>query len=432
MDIININNKHKYHYRRFYDDKFILVFKNIIYWLLIIDLATVVTPVKIKFPWISQAAIIAITIILPIFLNWKTIFKNNYILLVILSYGLFLIFDLIQHGPSINEYVYRFSRLLPLFFVGVIASRHSRWIVNFFFVTLVGVLWGNLPLLTESGSLVSRSMLPELGIYLISPTRYMVAVFSSLVAFYTYQYYKRNYLIKYILVILFLTNTLVVIKSGYTAAILSLLIGYSAMGATAFFKKKYYNTRKRIKIAVLFIGLALSTYYILVRFAPDSVPAYRIRNIVSYMEGNTSVDIANVSGLRTYLAQVSWKTFLSNPLIGVGSYAFIPGIRIIGGHSTVLDMFAQFGLIGGIPVIGMLLSWLFAAITIYRHNKTTYLGLALIGLWSAYLAGCIMNPYLFSGAVDHYVFTFAGITVGLAHKLDIVKKRKTLIAKKLG
>lgn len=413
-------------------NKISLLFRQVCYLLVCFDLLIVVTPFKIHFPWTTQMAIVGIAIILLLTFNFDVVFKDKYIVIVILCYGIFLVFGLFHHGPSINEYLYRFSRLLPLFFAGIMLSQgnsREKWIVRICFATLLGVFWGNISLVSESGPLVLRSQLKEIGDMVTSWSRYIVSVLASLIAIYLYQYYNtRKSRWKYFVTILFPVAIISVLRSGFTASIISLFIGLSVMGVLTLFSPSSEKPGKKVLIVVLYGGALFAIYYALINFAPDSVPTIRIQNLIDRILGDTNVNLEYSTGLRTYLGAVSWSAFLSSPVIGIGSHSFIYGGTSIGAHSTILDMLAQFGLIGGIPVIVMLLSWLFAAIKIYQYNKSSYLGLVLSGWWLTYLVGCIMNPYLFSGALDHYVFTFAGITVGLAKEL---KQRNDLLVRRV-
>ena len=304
-------------------------------------------------------------------------------------------------------------------------------IFNLIFLSLVGAFFSNLSILL-TGPLVVRKNLAEIGADATSWSKYLIPVFTSLVSLSLYKYYKKKKILLFVVSFLMAMSILSVIKSGFSAAILILLIGFSTIAGLVLLSKNAGRINRRILIATLCVGVMLTIFYSLILFAPDSTPAYRIKSVISFITGDTSIDINHVSGTRTYLAYISWNTFLSHPLMGVVAYAFIYGFSPIGGHSTLLDMLAQFGLICGIPVIGILLSLLAAAGTIFRYDKSSYLGLVLVGWWTAYFAGCYMDPYLFSGAIDHYVFTFAGITTGLAyHNIKASKQRKVFHLNKL-
>ena len=122
---------------------------------------------------------------------------------------------------------------------------------------------------------------------------------------------------------------------------------------------------------------------------------------------NESTDINQATGGRVALNSISIDVFLSNPTIGIGSYAFIPGIYVIGGHSTIYDILAQFGLIVGGCVLLLIFNWLYSAYLKYKIQKSNQLSIILMSIWAMYILGCFFNPYLFSSALDHIVFVLA-------------------------
>ena len=78
----------------------------------------------------------------------------------------------------------------------------------------------------------------------------------------------------------------------------------------------------------------------------EMVPSYnfsvRFKEIADALEGNVS---ANTDiGARGSLYQVSINAFLSNPIFGAGDKNLYVDY---GNHSTILDAFAKYGLLGG-------------------------------------------------------------------------------------
>ena len=62
----------------------------------------------------------------------------------------------------------------------------------------------------------------------------------------------------------------------------------------------------------------------------------------------------------------------------------------------------------------MFLSWIIIHFKkSLKSDSYTNLNIAFFCVWVGYFVGCIANPYFLSAAIDHYIFVFAGITVGL-------------------
>lgn len=373
------------------------------------DLIVVTTPIKYHFPFTTHVAIAGIAVMCLIQKNLPIILKNRAVLLAFSVAFCFAICYAIGHGPSISEYLYRYVRLIPLFIAGVLLARNLNWSSRVFLFSLVGMAIGNIAVaFTPSSDLVVRSTI-ENDALLASWSRYLVPVLTLAMAPHCWAFF-RGRIARSTIIIASAIGVVSVLRCGFTAIfVLFILLGINYWLISVFMKRAML--KRKIIYSVVIAAVFLSTFYIMDRFASSSNVWKRSTNLIGLMKGQ-SIDLNVTTGLRNKLGGVSKNAFFSNPLFGVGSYAFIFGKFPIGGHSTILDILAQFGLFGAVPIFGMVISWAMASLWLLRKGISSTLGHGLAALWLTYIGACFINPYFLSGAVDHYVFTFAGITIG--------------------
>ena len=417
---MKIKNNHLAYPLGYYASKRYFSYEKLILLLLAIDLLIVLTTVKINYEWTTQILILMLAVLTFFKSNWKELMQNKYVVLIFISYSILFIYTLFQHGPSIGMYFYRFSRLLPLLLAGIIVSHRQKWTAVIFLVSLIGVCIGNFPIFLQSSSFVVRTDLLYMDSYLQSPYRYVPAAFVVILSLYLYEYYT-NIFQQLMVIALGVMAALIVVKSGFSVSIITLLTGLMIVGVMSAMLNGTINMTRKLGFVLLSLAPVIIIIYGLQQYAPDTIPAQRINSIFELLIGDTSVDLNVTSGTRIDLMKVSWDTFMTYPIFGVGAYALSGSFRVIGSHSSVIDNLGQFGLIGGMLLNFMLISWIIAAAKIFQTDKGSNLGTCLIGLWGSYFMGCIMNPFLFSAAVDHYIFTFAGITIG--HVMQLQKYR---------
>ena len=123
------------------------------------------------------------------------------------------------------------------------------------------------------------------------------------------------------------------------------------------------NSIKKIIISFVSLILLLTVLRIPISKALDKVAPHinkpniemRLNDISLMLKGNISDTIDVKARLNNYL--ISINTFIDNPLYGVG---FNVNDARIGLHSTFLDEFAKFGLVGGLTFVTFIVSSLFA------------------------------------------------------------------------
>lgn len=381
--------------------------KKYILYFILIDLAVVNSQIKSFAGFSTQLSIIIITICLLFYLPKKSFFLNiSGVKIIILTYFLFIFLSIVGHGPTIGTYFYRFTRLLPLFFAGLIIGKDSKHIKLVFIFFTVGLFISNLGLIYSGGTSSVRNT--EIGVYddfFYSPYRYLSITISSLISYYLYLNASSLYY-KFVFLILFIVTVFVLIIGGFTTPIICFIFSFLMFNYFVFFNKNSSSKmlNKIISLSIFVLIFYMGTYFL------DITVLDRLTAFASPLYGsNTSFN--ETSGGRVVLNLISIDVFLNNPIIGIGSYAFIPGIYVIGGHSTIFDILAQFGLIVGGCVLLLIFNWLYSAYLKYKILKTNQLSILLMSIWAMYILGCFFNPYLFSSGLDHIVFVLAGITL---------------------
>ena len=384
----------------------------LIYILASLDLLVVLTEVKTYFPYLNIVFIILLVPLLINHVNWNRLVTSKSFILFFICYFFLIFFALIGHGPSINEYLYRFSRLIPLFIAGIVISKNIRYINGIILFSAIGIFLGGLSLFFQGDQFIVRDTMMDLSDYLRSPYRYVPPVFVSILTIYLINYTKNQYL-KYFLLLITIFNIITVVRSGFTTPIFILFI---CMLAFVFRKAINLNFSLFSKSNNILMPIALIcvSFLALISLLPDNVATIRINNLFDLLFlSDSNVDLNYTSGNRIFYLIISLDTFIQNPFIGVGAESLSFRFDRVGSHSSVFDLLAQFGFFG-FPFIIMFLSWIY--IHFAKSSKIdsyTNLNIAFFCLWVGYFIGCIANPYFLSAAIDHYIFVFAGITVGL-------------------
>ena len=345
-----------------------------------------------------------------------------------------VVYTLIMHGPSPGKYLYLFSRVLPLFFGCILVSRNRKAINGIIWCALIGTCLKVIPLvnsLTEYGNiLTTRTQLYKSGefnpsIYgFLNVTQHFVAVLVLIIAFSIY-FRCSNKLLKMIILCLIIINGYSVISSTFAASIMTLIIGLSVYGLLTIFRRG--NRLYSVILTMIFFSSSLLIIHFINEYAFDTVSTIRLNRALGVISGEFDFQsMDEYSGHRITKARISIETFLEKPYFGGGIVYGIAGhTSVMGGHNTYFDTLAQMGLLGAAPVFCMIFSWFWAALKLYRNKRQNYLYRSLVACWATYLIGCSFNPYLFQPSMDHYLYSFAGITVGLALQYEKDKKRLT-------
>ena len=384
----------------------------LIYILASLDLLVVLTEVKIYFPYVNMVFIILLVPVLISHVNWNKLITSKSFILFFICYFILIFFAIIGHGPSINEYLYRFTRLIPLFLAGIVISKNIRHINGIILFSAIGIFLGGISLFLQGDQFIVRDTMMDVSDYLRSPYRYVPPIFVSVLTVYLISYTKNKYL-KYLLIFITIFNIITVVRSGFTTPVFILFVCM-----IAFLLRKTLNSKSNL-FSSLFnvlkpIALICFSFIILVTFLPTSATSVRFTDLFNLLFlADSSIDLNSTSGNRMDLLMISLDTFIKNPFIGVGAESLSGYENRVGSHSSVFDLLAQFGVFGFLFIL-MFLSWI--VIHFKRSLKSdsyTNLNIAFFCVWVGYFIGCIANPYFLSAAIDHYIFVFAGITVGL-------------------
>tara|TARA_B100000780_G_scaffold66700_1_gene43954 strand:+ start:5436 stop:6635 length:1200 start_codon:yes stop_codon:yes gene_type:complete len=384
----------------------------LIYILASLDLLVVLTEVKIYFPFVNMVFIILLVPLLISHVNWNRLITSKSFILFFICYFILILFAIIGHGPSIYQYLYRFTRLIPLFVAGIVISKNIRYINGIILFSALGIFLGGISLILQSDQFIVRDTMMDVSDYLRSPYRYVPPVFVSVLTVYLISCTEKKHL-KFFLIFLTIFNLINVVRSGFTTPIFILFVCMTAYLIRKILIVKS-NLLSYLLKALMPIALIYIAFITLITVLPTSATSVRLTNLFNLLFlADSSVDLNYTSGNRMDLLMISLDTFSKNPFIGVGAESLSGNENRVGSHSSLFDLLAQFGVFGFLFIL-MFLSWIFIH---FKHSlksdSYTNLNIAFFCLWVGYFVGCIANPYFLSAAIDHYIFVFAGITVGL-------------------
>ena len=172
----------------------------------------------------------------------------------------------------------------------------------------------------------------------------------------------RKLVFNIFLILLAVLSLMVVVETKSTITLITLVFG---TGAVIFLNliKKRRSPVAIILTSVLLIGMAvfliyskdIGTYIAQSTAGAKDIVIKRFHEIGVTLSGDATTGDNLDAVARGNAIMLSIRTFLENPLIGVGSsYAFLfPTTAVTGNHSEIFDSLAKFGLIGGVPYFAM-------------------------------------------------------------------------------
>ena len=374
-----------------------------------LDLLIVNSEIKSVFGLATQLLIvlIAVIVILSIPNLRLKIFSKiplflSYFILCILSF-----LALLRYGPTINMYLYRYVRLLPLFFSGIILGENLKYVRTVLIMFVLGLILSSTELLLAGNiSSVRSGNIGLFADYIYSPYRYLSMSYAAVIMF-VFTLNTKNISGKILSALGFISALFFLFLGGFTTPIIALLVSIIVFTMCRDIERRGSYLKTISVVAMLSCFFWLIAHQLL----EESV-INRLTSLGTLFFGNSS-ELNVVSGGRVYLNQISIDKFLVNPFIGIGSYAFIPGVYIIGGHSTVFDILAQFGVLFGGPILFFIFSWLLVSIKRMIRMGRSDFSVMLFAIWVSYVLVCFSNPYFLSSALDHFIFFLAGVTVGI-------------------
>lgn len=374
-----------------------------------LDLLIVNSEIKSIFGFVTQLLIVLIAFIVILSipnLRLKVFSKApiflSFIVLCILSF-----LALLKYGPTINMYLYRYVRLLPLFFSGLILGDNLKHIYTILIMYVLGLILSSSELLLIGNISSVRSGNSGLfADYLYSPYRYLSMSYAAVIMFVFTLNMKKTWGV-ICLGMAFISALFFLFLGGFTTPIIAFLVAI-----IVFILSRKKERRGSYIKTITVVAMLLGFFWIIAHQLLEERVIDRITSLVTLLYGNSS-ELNVVSGGRVYLNKISIDKFLANPFIGIGSYAFIPGVYIIGGHSTVFDILAQFGVLFGGPILCFILSWLSVSVKRMLRMGRSDFDVMLFSIWVSYVLVCFSNPYFLSSALDHFIFFLAGVTVGI-------------------
>lgn len=223
-----------------------------------------------------------------------------------------------------------------------------------------------------------------------------------------------------------------IIVSTWTGATLLIIFGIS--GILLFIQKEIRLNLTRAVFITFMAIVALVVVFNLVGMATHGrgkVQAKRISNIIEgVLNPHEIMDVLDDnSGGRISLAKGSISSFVGSPIIGVGPRYHVTG-STGGGHSFVFDTFAYYGLLGGVPIMTMILMWINAGIYNCLHRRNSWSNIAATVVMISTFIGCFYNPYLLHSRLDYLFFFAGGFICGQrytsTHKKQIKQTGKTV------
>ncbi len=158
-------------------------------------------------------------------------------------------------------------------------------------------------------------------------------------------------LTKLLMVLFCIAAVKCIIDSTFTTALLLSLIG-SLLVLISSKKSPQLNVFIYFVVLLSFVVLSQAIGNFLINISLESPDVtMRLREIGSLLLGDDGGDNTE-SRMRAF--QISWTCFFEYPLLGF-NFVQDPEYRV-GGHSEWIDIFAVYGLLGGIPVIGTLVA----------------------------------------------------------------------------
>jgi hypothetical protein len=225
------------------------------------------------------------------------------------------------------------------------------------------------------------------------------------------------------------------ISSLYTAPLMMILAGIACVGLAYGILNRGRRMGAVMKAVTFTPALIWVLGFIIVRVmggytSSEGTERFdRFQRIVSmpFKPERDQDDLDAVTSGRVSLGQESWRCFLSNPLLGVGD--FPTGINLPGGHNAALDVFARYGLLGGIPVVFLFSYCLATALRAGRLDvENPWTMASCLAFLIVYTGATFGNPIFLTAISETLFFLVFGFVAGrhalLAHRQRIPRTSK--------
>jgi len=206
-----------------------------------------------------------------------------------------------------------------------------------------------------------------------------------------------------------------VVTGTYMAAAIVLVISLAVSTAIIFNKR---NLRRNIFWPASFLLAIAFMISLLSQFDYTDIVLQRITRLrLDGLSGDQSTEI------RWELVMVSLNTFASSPFWGVGLQGWeFDYETIIGGHSSIVDVPAQLGIIGFVAYYGLFVPVMLRSWSIWKAKGSGRLPhhAVVAGGLASLLACSILNPAFMMQLVNETMLLL--VALGLSHS-DVLMKR---------
>lgn len=207
----------------------------------------------------------------------------------------------------------------------------------------------------------------------------------------------------------------------YMSSLLILMAGLLGLGvAYAHFNKRFNVLLKIRNVTIAVIGFILVGFIIsriLASFtsADAGALAHRYKTLVSMVStGNVSADaMDSVTSGRSSILSLSTESFAQHPIIGTGDdRASEVNVRV-SGHSSAIDVFARYGLLGGLPVLFLFIVALRTALVAGRFDiEYPWTMASCMAFLAVYALSMFWNPIFLTAISEVYFFLVFGFVSG--------------------
>jgi hypothetical protein len=359
------------------------------------------------------------------------IFKKSNLLL--LSIGLFVttfhLFSIFffEYGSAYSWNLYRWLRAIPFIFFGLVSASSSK---NLYVTSLTIAISNTVSLLinlnyslayeVENGISAGRGYhsaaldfdAATSGVRGWAGYQALVYVFILSIGFLLVSPKKPRFS-RAIILACVITTSLSIVTSSFLTAFICLMI------SVLIFVVFNFNTKKFLFSSMLLSLIILGIYVAYQIFISYDIPGFsqilvRLTNVWEGVNGGVGFDLDESGKGRTFLMQISWDSFNSSPLIGVGAY--MGQYDKVGGHSNMIDWLAQFGIAGIVGPSAILGYCVYSSFQILKSssNYLRNLGKSLLCFWLVFIVNTYMGYAFLEPSIDTYSFFAIGLTAGLS------------------
>lgn len=323
----------------------------------------------------------------------KGIIKNKLIFFLTVFYSLFFIVNSLLRGRGFSDWRLMISPIIIIlsliFSFGFLIDNggYRKFIISFIlFQGFQAIL--SIYQLSQSVDIARVAWVETHGAWIYG-NQLFYAIIAIILPVILFTSLNNGGYIKYVLFLSCLAMLVEISLSSFATPLALIFIGVILIFLLTL--PLILTNRKRLKI-ILIIGIIIFSVVIGVKNTVNNPFFSSIyTRIINVLEDPTSGGYRVSGGVsRWYLAEKSLNSFRNSPIIGVGGP---PNDNpFVGGHSSLFDNLAIYGLIGGGSLVSLIFLYISRIFTIYiiKPNWESILHLTTILL---FLIAGIVNPY---------------------------------------